>query len=333
MFSLPAKVRLTFFLSPKSKIVPFERFQINPPILKEVQEYYQKLSNLAFFSEFRRMENSSGGKTIKVISVLGCGWVGLPLLRDLKQMYIVKASASTKEKSQSLRNEGFDNYLLQFNEQFNKENAQAFLNCDVLIITLPPVILQEALRFLPEIIESQTNKLKVIYLSSTSVYARDSALYQEKDAVNRISNHSGLELLALENEVQKFSVNATTILRLAGLIGYDRQPGKFHARNTAISDPDAPVNLVHRDDVISIIFKLILRDKFGTVYNVCAPMHPNRKDFYSLAAELLGLKTPKFSENTGKKRIISSEKLIAELDYEYLFPDPIFAVDDITDEA
>lgn len=279
------------------------------------------------------MENSSGGKTIKVISVLGCGWIGLPLLRDLKQMYIVKASASTEEKFQSLSNEGFDAYLLQFNEQFNQGNAKALLDCDVLIITLPPAILKEALHFLSEILQNQAHKLKIIYLSSTSVYPEDSAIYLEKDAVNRISDHSGLDLFALESEVQKLSANATTVLRLAGLIGYDRQPGKFHKSNAAISDPDAPVNLVHRDDVISIIFKLILRDKFGTVYNVCAPMHPNRKDFYSLAAELLGLKTPKFSENTGKKRIISSEKLIAELDYEYLFPDPIFAVDDITDEA
>ncbi len=62
-------------------------------------------------------------------------------------------------------------------------------------------------------------------------------------------------------------------------------------------------------------------------------MHPTRKDFYTLAAELIGKKTPQFSEETGLKRIISADKLIAELDYEYLFPDPRFAIDDITDEA
>ena len=39
------------------------------------------------------------------------------------------------------------------------------------------------------------------------------------------------------------------------------------------------VNLVHLDDVIFAIEQLLAQNEGGRLYNLCAPIHPKKKDF------------------------------------------------------
>ena len=78
------------------------------------------------------------------------------------------------------------------------------------------------------------------------------------------------------------------ILRLAGLVGPSRHPGRFFAGKSA-PDGQHVVNLVHLQDVVAAIELLLQAPKGGHIYNLCAPRHPARGLFYPQMARELGL--------------------------------------------
>ena len=59
------------------------------------------------------------------------------------------------------------------------------------------------------------------------------------------------------------------------------------------------VNLVHQDDVIAAIQLLLKLPKGGHVYNLCAPRHPAKREFYPALAEQLHLEPPQFADEAG----------------------------------
>lgn len=46
---------------------------------------------------------------------------------------------------------------------------------------------------------------------------------------------------------------------------------------------------MHLDDVIFAIEQLLAQNEGGRLYNLCAPIHPKKKDFYSRVAAQLDL--------------------------------------------
>lgn len=52
---------------------------------------------------------------------------------------------------------------------------------------------------------------------------------------------------------------------------------------------------MHLDDVIFAIEQLLAQNEGGRLYNLCAPIHPKKKDFYSRAAAQLDLTPPEFA--------------------------------------
>ncbi len=120
------------------------------------------------------------------------------------------------------------------------------------------------------------------------------------------------------NFLQKNQNFKTTILRFGGLIGTDRQPVKFLAGKENLKNPDAPVNLIHQNDCISIIEAIITQSKWNEVFNAAAPFHPSRKEYYTQKAKELNLALPIFSsEKSDIKKTISSEKIQNQLNYQF----------------
>ena len=114
------------------------------------------------------------------------------------------------------------------------------------------------------------------------------------------------------------------ILRLAGLVGPSRHPGRFFAGKSA-PDGQHGVNLVHLQDVIAAIELLLQAPKGGRIYNICAPKHPARGVFYPQMARELGLPVPVFSDNpeNGSGKIVDGSRICNELGFEYQYPDPL----------
>jgi len=264
-------------------------------------------------------------KNNRQISILGCGWLGFPLAeRLLEKGFSVKGSSTTEDKISSLENTGIDPYVLELSENGITGNTNGFLeNSDILIIDIPPKLRGEQkenfvskIRNLIPFVEKSEIK-KVLFISSTAVYADDNSVVTE-DTIPNPETESGKQLLASEKLLQSQTHFETTILRFGGLIGEDRHPIKFLAGKENLENPDGVVNLIHQNDCIGIILKIIETESWNEIFNAAAPFHPTREMYYTQKAIEKNLQLPKFNhEKPSIGKTIDSTKLIEKLRYTF----------------
>jgi nucleoside-diphosphate-sugar epimerase len=218
-------------------------------------------------------------------------------------------------------------FLIDLQEERSAQLLSGFLNSNGLIIAIPPRVKhnnnfkEQILRLIPFIESSPIQN--VIFISSTSVYPNTNSVITEEHQGIPESN-SGKVLLEVE-ELLKGNVSfQTTVLRLAGLYGHDRKPGRFLAGKKELANGQGKVNLIHQTDCIEIISLIIEKQVWGEVFNCCSDKHPTRSEFYTKAALTLGMEAPEFlSEEKSSFKIISNEKLKRTLNYEFIHPDPM----------
>ena len=262
------------------------------------------------------------------ISILGCGWLGLPLAKSLLQNgFSIKGSTTSLEKISLLESEGITPYLVRLEEQKISASVADFLaDSQILIINIPPKLrggstenfVAKITTLLP-FIENSTVE-KVLFVSSTSVYGEDNEFVSEASVLNP-DTEGGRQLAIVENVLQKNSRFQTTILRFGGLINDERNPVRFLSGRENIENPDAPINLIHQDDCIGIIEKIIALNSWDETYNAVAPFHPTRQEYYTQKATELNLALPKFAAlNTIVGKTILNNKLIEVLEYSFIKP-------------
>ena len=266
---------------------------------------------------------------MEIISVLGCGWLGLPLAGYLiEKGYQVKGSTRTPGELKVIESCGIKPFYLVLGPHLRGDGIDDFFNCDVIVINFPPERREDIVEYHQAQIGSLIARIKlspitkVLFVSSTSVYPEiNRDVFEDERALPEKA--SGEALLAVERKLTDCAEFKTTVIRFGGLIGYDRMPGRFLAGKTGISGGEAPVNLIHRDDCIRIIYKIIELDTWGEILNACADEHPLRKEYYVAQAEKLGLEPPKFNE-TGRAgyKIVRNDRLKRLLGYEFKYPDP-----------
>lgn len=268
------------------------------------------------------------------ITILGCGWFGLPLAKSLlSKGYNVKGSTTSATKLKTLKEAEIIPFQIQLNEQEIIGNVSAFLHeTDVLIIAIPPGLRKEILSseemtfmnkmktLIPYIEKSGIQK--VLFVSSTSVYGDRFPIVEYTESTQtHPDTESGRQLVLSEKLLQSNIHFKTTVIRFGGLLGEDRHPIKFLAGRTQIENPDGPVNLIQREDCIGIIIKALdyaCKDKWGDTFNAVAPQHPTRKTYYQKKAQQFNLPLPNFVEDTKSKgKIISSKKVETILDYSF----------------
>ena len=268
------------------------------------------------------------------ITILGCGWLGLPLVKSLlSKGYNVKGSTTSATKLKTLKEAEIMPFQIQLNEQEIIGNVSDFLHeTDVLIIAIPPGLRKEILSseemtfinkmktLIPYIEKSGIQK--VLFVSSTSVYGdRFPIIEYTESTQTHPDTESGRQLVLSEKLLQSNIHFKTTVIRFGGLLGEDRHPIKFLAGRTQIENPDGPVNLIQREDCIGIIIKALdfaYIDKWGETFNAVAPQHPTRKNYYQKKAQQFNLPLPNFVEDTKSKgKIISSKKVETILDYSF----------------
>lgn len=271
--------------------------------------------------------------SIKTISILGCGWLGLPLAeRLIAKGYRVKGSTTRKEKIVLLENRGIEAHLIKIGETIKADRIADFFQTDVLLINIPPggrrnpQAAQNYPAQIRRLIQAafKAGVRKIIFVSSTGVYGPSRQLITEADPPNPVTA-SGKALVEVENWLRKQKDARHIVLRLAGLTGGDRKAGRFLAGKKNVAKGSAPVNLIHREDCILIICELLRQEKWGEIYNACSDLHPTRREFYIYQAQKEGLIPPDFleEEDSPVGKIISSAKLKRELGYTFLFPNPM----------
>lgn len=265
-------------------------------------------------------------KDKRVISLLGCGWLGFPLATNLiSKGFRLKGSTTSPDKIPLLKSEGVDPYLVQFSALKPDPDLLDLFNADTLIISVPPGRRNaegpENYRRMAEVLMrqlAQSPVSRLILISSTSVYSDTNSLITESSEISP-DTESGKVIAEVETLLMGLPVKVI-ILRLAGLIGPGRLPGRFFAGKTDIPNGYAPVNLIHLEDVIDLINSLIDDEQAEGIYIGCAPSHPTKEEFYTHAAMLEKLEPPVFVPEKVSWKLVSSERTGTELNFSYKFP-------------
>lgn len=266
---------------------------------------------------------------MRQISILGCGWLGLPLAKSLiEKGFSVKGSTTSVDKVPLLRETGIEAFQVEVSESGIKGEIDLLLkNSEILIIDIPPKLrgnsgenfVKKIKRIITSIKKSRIKK--VIFISSTAVYNDDYSIVTETTQT-KPDTESGKQLLEAE---KLFLLNmfdfSTTTIRFGGLIGDNRHPVHHLAGRKSLENPEAAVNLIHQDDCIGIIERIIELDCWNQTFNAVAPFHPTRKEYYTQKAEELNLPLPEFSDSgTSFGKIIQADRIESELNYTFKKP-------------
>nr|WP_315165227.1 SDR family NAD(P)-dependent oxidoreductase [uncultured Flavobacterium sp.] len=259
------------------------------------------------------------------ISILGCGWLGLPLAKALLEKgFLINGSTTSDEKILMLKNKGINPFLIRLDSQNVIGEMDRFLDgSTTLIIDIPPKLrgnssedfVGKIQNLIPHL-ENSTLK-NVLFISSTSVYGENNTIITEETTTNP-DTEGGRQLVKAEALLQKNSHFKTTTLRFGGLIGEDRNPVKFLSGRENIENPEAPINLIHQEDCIGIILKILETDSWNETFNAVTPFHPSREKYYTQKATDLNLIPPKFnSKNTFAGKTVLSDKIETVLKYTF----------------
>lgn len=265
-----------------------------------------------------------------IISIIGLGWLGYPLAQKLLLGgYSVKGSTTSVGKQAQLLSKGILAYQLTLNPQ--PEGAlYELLETDVLLVNVPPKAGKfgedfhpEQMRHLAEAVQKSPVRW-VIYISSTSIYPELNRVVLEDD-VQTPEDSAAPALVRAERIWQALQTDdfRVTILRCGGLMGYERQAGKYVA-GRIIDSGAVPVNYIHRDDAVGLITAVIEQNLTG-VYNVVAPQHPSRAEVYRDSCTKHGYTLPTFVEPNSpvSYKVVQSQKLLGQTDYIFQYSSPL----------
>lgn len=263
----------------------------------------------------------------KTISILGCGWLGLPLAKVLVAAgWQVKGSTTNQEKLNVL----IENKIIPYQIKLNPKPTEPkdFFDSECLFINVPPRLksnpedfhLEQITGVLENVNPSITKN--IIFISSTSVYPDANKIMTEEDADSEHVLYKAESLLINYCKNKNLKYN---ILRCSGLMGYDRIPCKYYAGKKNLEIGETPVNYVHLDDLLAIIVILLNGNDWNEILNIAAPLHPNRKEVFEKCAEETGYEKATFIIPANKiaYKIIDTNKLSKFIDYQFIYPNPL----------
>lgn len=265
---------------------------------------------------------------MKTISVIGCGWLGLPLAKQLlKKGYRVKGSTTSEERLVNLDQAGIEASKLEITDSQILYSDEKLFSSDVAFVNIPPRRRPDIEAYHPKQIEQLLAKLKyggtkqIVFASSTSVYPNTGGMVDETCNLTA-EKGSGKALQIVEQSIMKAYPNSV-ILRFGGLIGSDRNPGRFLSGKTDLKNPEVPINLIHLDDCIGIVETVLEKEIEGEIFNAVCTEHPTRREFYTKAAEKTGLPIPQFkNENNSEFKVVDNSYLKRKLNYLFKFDNP-----------
>lgn len=224
----------------------------------------------------------------KCISIIGCGWLGEPLAQELSKNYSVEC----------------------FSRETTKE-LSPFWKCNTIIIAIHTK--DNYLATLKKIITLTSSTCNIILMSSTSVYREFDTDVDENIAITKSSLIKEAEDLLLHSKEN------VLILRLGGLMGDDRIAGKW--KNASVFN-DGFVNYIHKRDVIKIVKLMLDKNITNGIYNLVAPTHPTRLDIHKKNSKHFKIIIGTF-DGFSNRRVLSN-KLINDLGYDFLYPNPLY---------
>ncbi len=278
---------------------------------------------------------AASGAGSPTVLVLGCGWLGMALAQSLVAAgHRVLGTTTSPEQLPIMAAAGIEPHLFQLGSDFNA-NAEELLQrllraADVLVLNVPPRA--SANGAYPNLLRPVHRAVAtagirhVLFVSSTGVYPNEPLVMREAAAMS--TRDAASDVLRAEGHfVPRYGQWKSTVVRLGGLIGPGRPPGRFLAGRRDLVQGNAPVNLVHLTDVVGVLSAIIQHGAWGHTFNVCAAQHPLRRDFYSAAAHYLELESPTFKDEVGVSgKTIDSSLVRSIVPYKFQHDDVLAAL-------
>ena len=277
------------------------------------------------------------------VGIIGCGWLGSALAQQLiKEGVAVLATRSNSDNAAQLQSEGVEAKVLSLPADQGRLNSHVIFNQQCLVIAITPQFRQGRLDYAEKVqqlvvgAKASSSVEKIILLSSSAIYNGLSGQVDESMALDLSADKVSL-LNQAEQAVLLFNeagINGSNddlvnrngyVLRLSGLVGPSRHPGKFLLNGRMLKSPQAIVNLIHQQDAVGLILTLIATDLVGGIFNGVSPTQVTKKQYYQAAATALKLPAPAFEEDAmlsgDKPKIVSGTKTQAALNYRFVYAD------------
>ncbi|MBM7456606.1 nucleoside-diphosphate-sugar epimerase [Oceanisphaera litoralis] len=252
------------------------------------------------------------------VAIVGLGWLGEPLAKTLQARGCrVAGTTTTEAKAERLRREGIDALVWDINEP-RPSAWPVELAAQTLVLCVPPGKVDDYAETLGRVarLAAKAGVQRLLFTSATSVYG---GLGRKTEADAAPDSARGERMLAAEQAVRHSGIPRVLCLRLSGLVGGNREPGRFLA-GRRFEGGDEPVNLVAQEDLLRFIPAILARHDWPEVLNASAPHHPGRREFYTRAAELSDLPPPQFGGG-GEGKCIDGSGLSRWLGLDYRVTD------------
>jgi nucleoside-diphosphate-sugar epimerase len=272
--------------------------------------------------------------------IVGCGYLGQRLGMRLHRLgESVFGTVRSERRAEELREDGIEPVIL---DVLATPNGFAWPEVERVFYcvgfdraagaTMRAVYvdgLRRVLEGLPETVR------RIVYASSTGVYGQTDGDWVNEASVAEPVTESGSVCLEAEGLVSEWASTrgvSSVVLRFTGLYG----PGRV-VRRDAIErgeairgDGERFLNLIHIDDAVTASFAALFANHVEPLYLVCDDRPVRRREYYGLAAKLLGAPEPRFekpvagsaedSRDASNKRV-SNSLMKSELGVLLAYPD------------
>lgn len=259
-------------------------------------------------------------------AIIGAGWLGEALALSLiEEKKTVITTCRATEKRERLISTGINTMLYQLGDDVHNPVLVPLFQANVLILNIAPGSMKQDIEHFIACMKGLIDRFMrpsadpkrqphIIFISTTSVYGEQVREVIETSIVDPLTV-SAKAHVDLEQYLHTEYQGQTTVLRLAGLVGADRHPVRHFVKKSPLASANKRVNLIDRVDVIAAIKAINEKSLWGETLHLCSHEHPSRKDYYSWAAQQLGLPdlafTDEKSEDLGK--VIDSAVTCAKL--------------------
>lgn len=232
--------------------------------------------------------------------IIGCGDVGLRVLKLLAGRWRVDALTSSPARAAELRAAGAVPLVGNLDDAATLHRL-AGLADRVLHLAPPPTqgATDERTRHLLAALGRRAPEV-LVYASTTGVYGDCSGAFIDETRTPAPSTDRARRRVDAEAQLRAFGRRHGTrvsLLRIPGIYARDREgghPRERLARGTPVlrRDDDVYTNHIHADDLAHACLLALLRGRAQRAVNVCDDSQMLMGDYFDLAADLSGLPRP-----------------------------------------
>jgi nucleoside-diphosphate-sugar epimerase len=236
-----------------------------------------------------------------VLLIVGCGDIGLRVVRLLQRRWRVLALSSSTARAPALRDAGALPLLGDLDDAASLGRLAAL--ADAVLHLAPPPGHGNAdprTRDLLRALARSTRLRRLVYVSTSGVYgdaggARFDETRPVKPATARAQRRVDAEAW-IRHHGRAFGVCAS-VLRVPGIYALDREGGDPRERvrrgaPVLVADDDVFTNHIHADDLARACVAALQRGAPQRIYHVCDCSHTKMGDHFDAVADAFGLPRP-----------------------------------------